>query len=148
MNNNIEKIEAEITQMKQDNLRQKNELEEMALNHERHIDSVISDIIQIIDSYEKAETKVKESGLIEDETAQKAIKRMLAPKRVALSVLTKHNVSLIDLDGKLMNENTCTVVDTEPDSEKEDGFVLSIEKNGYMRGDRLIRRAEVIVVRN
>ena len=86
--------------------------------------------------------------MLEDENAQKAVKRMLQPKKVALALLAKYDVSLIDLDGKLVDDNICTVVDTEPDPDKEDGFVISIEKNGYLRGDRLIRRAEVIVVRN
>ena len=73
---------------------------------------------------------------------------MLQPKKMALSVLAKYNVTRIDLDGKPMNADTCIVVDTEPDADKEEGTVLSIEKNGYQRGSRLIRRAEVIIVRN
>ena len=148
MNETIAAIEAEITRVKKDNLRQKNEMEEINLNHERQIDSLINDFIGVIDAFEKAETKVKELGLDEDENAQKVLKRMNQPKKIALSVLSKYNVSRIDLDGKMMDENLCTVVDTEPDSTKEDGFVLSIEKNGYVRGERLIRRAEVIIVRN
>lgn len=148
MNEIISKIEAEITKIKKENLQQKNEKEELSLNHERMIDALISDFVGVIDAYEKAESKIKEMGLSEDENVQKVIKRMSQPKKVALSVLSKHNVSRIDLDGKIMDENTCTVVDTEPDSEKEDGYVLSIEKDGYVRGDRLIRRAEVIIVRN
>lgn len=47
-----------------------------------------------------------------------------------------------------MNADICTVVDTELNAEKEDGTVLSIEKSGNLRGARLIRRAEVIIVRN
>ena len=148
MNETIAAIEAEITRVKKDNLRQKNEMEEINLNHERQIDSLINDFIGVIDAFEKAETKVKELGLDEDEKAQKVLKRMNQPKKIALSVLSKYNVSRIDLDGKMMDENLCTVVDTEPDPSKEDGFVLSIEKNGYVRGERLIRRAEVIIVRN
>ena len=73
---------------------------------------------------------------------------MLQPKKIALSILSKYNVSQIDLDGKVINEDLCTVVDTEPDPTKEDGLVISIEKNGYVRGDRLIRRAEVIIIKN
>ena len=73
---------------------------------------------------------------------------MLQPKKVALSILAKYNVNQIDLDGKQVNENLCTIVDTEPDSKKEEGLVVSIEKNGYTRGNRLIRRAEVVIVRN
>ena len=137
----------EITQLKQDYLKLRNKNEEDTLAYERQIDSLINEIIQIIDAYEKSENKVKESGLLEDENAQKAVKRMLQPKKVALALLAKYDVSQIDPDGKIVDDNICTVVDTEPDPDKEDGFVISIEKNGYLRGDRLIRRAEVIVVR-
>ena len=148
MNTKFSKIEEEITKIKKENLKQRNEIDELSLNNERQLDALINDVIQIIDAYEKAETKVKESGLYDDENVQKAVKRMLQPKKVALSMLSKYNVSQIDLDGKIVNDDICTVVDTEPDPDKEDGLVLSIEKNGYLRGDRLIRRAEVIVVRN
>ncbi len=148
MNTELSKIESEITKIKQENLKQKNDIEELALNHERQIDALINDFIQVIDAYEKAEMKIKEAGLADDENAAKAIKRMQQPKKVALSVLSKYNVNQIDLDGKMIDENLCTVVDTEPDSSKEDGMVVSIEKNGYVRGERLIRRAEVIIVRN
>lgn len=148
MNEQISAIETEITRLKQDNLKQKNTIEESSLDHERQIDALVSDVITIIDAFEKAEVKVKEMGLTEDENAQKAIKRMLQPKKMALSVLAKYNVTRIDLDGKPMNADTCIVVDTEPDADKEEGTVLSIEKNGYQRGNRLIRRAEVIIVRS
>ena len=109
----------EITQLKQDYLKLRNKNEEDTLAHERQIDSLINEIIQIIDAYEKSENKVKESGLLEDENAQKAVKRMLQPKKVALALLAKYDVSQIDLDGKLVNDNICTVVDTEPDPDKD-----------------------------
>lgn len=148
MKDKYSQIETEITEIKKANLQLKNDLEQKSLDNERRFDALINDIIQILDAYEKSETKVKEMGLMDDENVQKGIKRMLQPKKVALSILSKYNVAQIDLDGKLMDENVCTIVDTEPDSEKEDGLVLSVEKNGYVRGDRLVRRAEVIVVRN
>lgn len=144
----LSKLESEITEIKKENLKQKNDIEEIALNSERQIDALIFDLISIIDAFEKAGKKVNEIGLTADENAAKAIKRMLQPKKVALSILAKYNVNQIDLDGKQVNENLCTIVDTEPDSTKEDGLVVSIEKNGYTRGDRLIRRAEVVIVRN
>ena len=141
MNTKLAQIESEITKIKKENLKQRNDIEELTLAKERQIDTLISEVIHIIDAFEKAEAKVMEN-------AQKAVKRMLQPKKVALSILSKYNVTPIDLNGKMVDDNVCIVVETEPNSEKEDGFVLSIERNGYMRGDRLIRRAEVIVVRN
>lgn len=148
MNATILKLESEITEIKKENLKRKNDIEEIVLNNERQIDALIYDFISIIDAFEKAEIKVNEIGLTNDENAAKAIKRMLQPKKVVLSILAKYNVNQIDLDGKQVDENLCTIVDTEPDSTKEDGLVVSIEKNGYIRGNRLIRRAEVVVVRN
>lgn len=148
MNENFAKIEAEITQIKQENIRLKNSLEDASLEQERQIDALILEVIQVIDAYDKAETVVKDRGYNDDETAGKAIKRMLQPKKIALSILSKYNVSQIDLDGKIINEDLCSVVDAEPDSTKEDGLVVSVEKNGYVRGDRLIRRAEVIIIKN
>lgn len=148
MNEIFAKIEAEITQIKQENIRLKNNIEEVSLEHERKIDALILEIIQIVDAYDKAETVVKERGYYDDETAIKAIKRMLQPRKIVLAILSKYNVSQIEIEGKVIEEDLCTVVDTEPDSTKEDGLVISVEKAGYIRGERLIRRAEVIIVRN
>lgn len=148
MNDRISEIEAEVTQIKKENLQQKNEIEELSLNLERKIDSLLGDFIGVIDAYEKAEAKVKELDVDDGEKLQKAVKRMMQPKKVALSVLSKYNVSQIDLLGKTLDEDLCTVVETEPDTEKENDTVISIEKNGYIRGERLIRRAEVVIVRN
>lgn len=148
MNEIFAKIEAEITQIKQENIRLKNNIEEVSLEHERKIDALILEIIQIVDAYDKADTVVKERGYYDDETAIKAIKRMLQPRKIVLAILSKYNVSQIEIEGKVIEEDLCTVVDTEPDSTKEDGLVISVEKAGYIRGERLIRRAEVIIVRN
>lgn len=148
MNDIIFKIESEITQIKKENIKLKNDIEELTLNSERQIDALVLELIQVIDAYDKSELVVKEKGYTDDETAAKAIKRMAQPKKIALAVLSKYNVSQIDLDGKVIDENLCTVVDTEPDPTKEEGLVVSIEKNGYVRGDRLIRRAEVIIIKN
>ena len=148
MTDKLNAVLEEITQLKKENLQKQNSIEELSLNHERQIDALLNDFIGVIDAYEKAETKIKEMELPEDDSIQKVIKRLLQPKKAVLSVLSKHGVSKIDIICKSLNEDICTVVETEPDSEKENDIVLSIEKDGYMRGNRLIRRAEVVVVRN
>lgn len=84
MNENFAKIEAEITQIKQENIRLKNSLEDASLEQERQIDALILEVIQVIDAYEKAETVVKDRGYNDDETASKAVKRMLQPKKSPL----------------------------------------------------------------
>lgn len=141
-------IEAEITQIKKENLLKKNEIEEMSIDHERKIDTLLNEVISVVDAYEKAETKVSELGLSDDDKSQKAIKRMLQPKKVLMSILSKYDVAPIDILGKQLIADLCAVVETEPDNEKENDTVISVEKTGYVRGNRLIRRAEVIIVKN
>ena len=148
MTDELNVVWEEITRLKKENLQKQNDLEEQALNNERQIDALLNDFISVIDVYEKAETRIKDMELPEDDNTQRVIKRLLQPKRTALSVLSKNGVSQIDIVGKPLNEDLCTVVETEPDSEKDNDIVISIEKNGYIRGDRLIRRAEVVIVRN
>lgn len=148
MKEELLEIEAEITQIKKENLQKKNEIEEMSIDHERKIDTLLNEVISVVDAYEKAETKVSELGLSDDDKSQKAIKRMLQPKKVLMSILSKYDVSPIDILGKPLIEDLCTVVETEPDNEKENDTVISVEKTGYVRGNRLIRRAEVVIVRN
>ena len=144
MNEEYQKsIEEEITLIKRENLKLKNDMEEMIITNERKIDEMISEFIKVIDSFDKSE-----KGLDQEETSQKAIKRMLQPKKVAATILDKYDVHKIDILGKPINEDICTIVETEPDLEQEDGIVISIEKDGYTRGNRLIRRAEVVVIKN
>lgn len=59
-------------------------MEEMIITNERKIDEMISEFIKVIDSFDKSETVVKEKGLDQEETSQKAIKRMLQPKKLQL----------------------------------------------------------------
>lgn len=148
MTDELNVVLEEITRLKKENLLNQNNIEELSLNYERQIDALLNDFISVIDAYEKVETKIKEMDLPEDDNIQRVIKRLLQPKKTALSILSKNGVSQIDIVGKPLNEDICTVVETEPNNEKENDIVLSIEKNGYIRGERLIRRAEVIIVKN
>ena len=109
---------------------------------------MLNDFILVLDAYDKAENRIKSFELADDENITKIIKRMLLPKKIVLSLLSKYNVRRIEFEDETVDANLCTIIDTEPDPERENGALISIEKNGYMRGDHLIRRTEVIVVRN
>lgn len=41
----LSKLESEITEIKKENLKQKNDIEEIALNSERQIDALIFDLV-------------------------------------------------------------------------------------------------------
>lgn len=148
---NTEKIKPLIEEKMAESLNRivtlQNDKEQMEKNHEKELDSIFAEFLTVIDTFEKSEMIIKERGLDQDENASKAIKRLLNAKKKALSTLEKFNVKKIDLED-IVNDDLCTTVETEPDSNRRNGDIISVEKDGYTRNGHLIRRAEVVIVKN
>ena len=144
MENVIDKRLAEILQTV---LNQKNEIEDIKKKNADYIKEVFNDFITVLDSFEKAEKRIKERSLDEGESAEQAIKRLLTAKKKTLSVLYKYGVKPIEFENNMVDDN-CEIVETEPNQSKPDGYILSIEKPGYKIKGELLRYAEVITVRN
>lgn len=125
-----------------------NEKEQAEKNHEKELDDIFAEVLTVIDTFQKSEAIIKERGLDQEENASKAIKRLLNAKKKALSVLEKFNVKRIEFEAGMVDDNLCTTVETEPDSNRKNGEIISIEKDGYTRNGHLIRRAEVVIVKN
>lgn len=64
------------------------------------------------------------------------------------TMLEKHDVKKMSFDDGMSNDDLCSVTDTEPDPEKPNGFIISIEKDGFTRNGHTLRRAEVVIVKN
>lgn len=126
----------------------RNEKEQAEKNHEKALDEIFAELLTVIDTFRKSEAIIKERGLDQEENASKAIKRLLNAKKKALSVLEKFNVKRIDFELGMVDDDLCTTVETEPDSARNNGEIISIEKDGYTRNGHLIRRAEVVIVKN
>lgn len=125
-----------------------NEKEQAEKNHEKELDDIFAEVLAVIDTFQKSEAIIKERGLDQEENASKAIKRLLNAKKKALSVLEKFNVKRIEFEPGMVDDDLCTTVETEPDSTRKNGEIISIEKDGYTRNGHLIRRAEVVIVKN
>lgn len=125
-----------------------NEKEQAQKNHEKELDDIFAEVLTVIDTFQKSEAIIKERGLDQEENASKAIKRLLNAKKKALSVLEKFNVKRIEFETGMVDDDLCTTVETEPDSNRKNGEIISIEKDGYTRNGHLIRRAEVVIVKN
>lgn len=125
-----------------------NDKEQAEKNHEKELDDIFAEVLTVIDTFQKSEAIIKERALDQDDNASKAIKRLLNAKKKALSVLEKFNVKRIEFDSNMVDDDLCTTVETEPDSTRKNGEIISIEKDGYTRNGHLIRRAEVVIVKN
>ncbi len=126
----------------------KNEKEELLKRQEQKMDNVFCEFLTVIDTFERSEQIIKEKGYDQVDEANKSIKRLLNAKKKALAVLEKYSVKQITFENNHIIDDLCTTVGTEPDASLNNGDIISIEKAGYTRDGRVIRLAEVVIVKN
>lgn len=143
-----EELDIALTNLLKANQELKDENRNLIENHDATLNGIFSDFIAVIDAFENAERKTQEQGLTENEDVQRTLKKMMVAKKKALAIMDKHNVSVITFPNNIAMDEYCVIVDTEPDSSRPDNEIVSIEKNGYKRGDKVLRPAEVIVIKN
>lgn len=100
-----------------------------------------------MDAFDKADRRLEEQYL-ENEDVQKARRRFSTSKKKLLEILNKNNVNEIMFSDGIATLEDCQIEDTEPDMMKPNNTIISIEKAGYRRNGRLLRLAEVIIVKN
>lgn len=141
-------IKDKISELSVENLSLKNSKEELIKNNEKAIDEIFCEFLTVIDTFQRSEESIKERGWDTDENTQKAIKRLLNAKKKVQFVLEKYDVKPIVFEDNKAVDEWCVTNGTEPDSTKENGEIITIEKEGYKRKGHVIRPAEVIVVKN
>ena len=141
-------VEATIAELMKENVRHRNDIEQTKLDFDRRFDEIGADLIQILDAFEKAEERIRDRGLDQEESSQKAIKQLLLAKRKTEAIMDKYKIKKIVFPEGMADDNLCVIVNTSPDSNRKEGEIVAIEKEGYLREGRLIRRAEVEIVKN
>jgi len=105
-------------------------------------------IIIIIEALEKLKKAVSKKELKKTAKGKKILNRYKKTRKSLEYLVMQLDISKITFPDNQLIESFCKVVGTEPDASKPDNTILTIVKNGYIRGDELIREAEVIVVKN
>jgi molecular chaperone GrpE (heat shock protein) len=106
------------------------------------------EIIEVIDTYEKAEDIIIERGLDKSENGLKIIERYRTVHKKLINLLIKKGVTEIEFPDNRLIIGFCKIVETEPDNTKPDDTIVSVLRKGYHRGKELIREAELIIVKN
>jgi len=106
------------------------------------------DLIALIDSFENIFNHLdnKEDEL--NKSSRKAIKSCRAVYRKTLRILEDKDIVVIQFADNTAQPGLCKVIATQSDPEKKDGTIVEIIKNGYQKGERIIRPAEVITIAN
>ena len=140
-------IENKIQDFQRMILEQRRKIENLENEKEKELDSIFKDLLTVIDAFDKADQRLTEQ-YPENEDVLKARKRFATSKKKLLEILNKNKVNEIQFSDGIATLEDCQVEDTEPDSTKPNNTIVSIEKAGYRRNGRLLRLAEVIVIKN
>ena len=148
MNKNLDKL----TDLHKKNLIEivdlKNKLESSIQEGHDLFLNIVLDIIDVIDTFEKAEEVILDKGLGKAEGGSKIMERYKSVNKKLNNILHKHGITKIEFPENRLIVGFCKVVDTEPDPAYPNDTIISIVRNGYHRGKELIRESEVIIVKN
>lgn len=126
----------------------KNQVEQK--ENEKHdlLKDISLNIIDIIDSFERIEESIIEKEYNKIDEVNKTTSRYRTIQKKLLSLLQKHGVTKIEFPDNRLIVGLCEVVETEADSNRKNDEIISVIRNGYIRGKELIRPAQIIVVKN
>ena len=126
----------------------KNEVERK--ENEKHdlLKDISLNIIDIIDSFERIEESIIEKEYHKIDEVSKTVSRYKTIQKKLLGLLQKYGVTRIEFPDNRLIVGLCEVVETEADSNRKNDDIISIIRNGYIRGKELIRPAQIIVVKN
>lgn len=141
-------IREEIKRLYDDNIRLNDWISSQEQASDNQVGEICKNFLQVLESFEWAEATIHERGLDQSKISTSAIARMLTAKQKLLEVLESYGVHKVEFPGGVFDAAKGKVVGTVADSEKEDGTVVRIERDGFCRKDKLLRMADVIVVKN
>jgi molecular chaperone GrpE len=124
-----------------DNYRKRTDRERRELA-DRTVESLLLDLVGIVDDFERAISADAGGGSVE--AYRQGVE--LIHRRV-LELLGRRGVTPVDAVGADFNPNLHQAVTTEPAGDRRDGEVIEQFRRGYMIGDRLLRPAMVKVAR-
>jgi molecular chaperone GrpE (heat shock protein) len=143
----FEQLEQILTRELTESLELKNKIREKDLEKQDLMKDFFLGVIKVIDSFESKEENLTEK-YVNEEIASKVIQSYSSIKKQLLNLLNKYGVTLLEFSENRLIVGYSKVVDTEPDQSKKNDTIVSIVKNGYIRGSELIREAEIIIVKN
>jgi molecular chaperone GrpE (heat shock protein) len=125
-----------------------NRIEQKETEKNDRLKEMASGIIDIIDSFERLEEEIGEKGRNMSKDVSKIMKRYYTIHTKLLYLLQKQQITKIEFPDNCLITGVCEVVDTKPDSTRENDEIVSVVRNGYVKGKELIRAAQIIVVKN
>lgn len=130
-----------------DNIKLNNWISTQEKVSDDRVGDICKDFLQVLEQFEWAEATIHERGLDQSKISTGAITRMLTAKQKLLDVLESYGVKTVSFPDGMVTAKA-NVVETVADPEKRDGQVVEVRKDGFYRKDKLLRPADVVIVKN
>jgi molecular chaperone GrpE (heat shock protein) len=109
-------------------------------------EALLLELIGALDAFENLFKHLQDKEPELDKPVRRALRSFRAIQRKLLRTLEHRGVERIDLtDGKAVI-GLCKVIETRDIPGREAGEILAMVREGYRRGERILRPAEVITV--
>jgi len=148
MNDSIKELQKIITLNLQSANNLKNEVEKKVNEKHDQLIEITKGIIETLDTFDKVDEWLIEKVLDKNEDSVKTKNRYNSVKIKLLNLLQKYGITKIEFPDNRVIVGLCEVVETEADSNRKNDEIISVVRGGYIRGNELIRAAQIIVVKN
>ncbi|WP_247233757.1 nucleotide exchange factor GrpE [Telluribacter sp. SYSU D00476] len=152
MKDDIELLKSQLSRIFVENLQSnnylKNEIEHKENEKRDLLKEMSLNIIDIIDSFENIEEWIVENEYNKIDEVKRTTSRYKTIHKRLLGLLQYHGITKIEFPDKRLIVGFCEVVETETDMNRKNDEIISVIRNGYIRGKELIRPAQIIVVKN
>ena len=123
-------------------------LTEEKRQYEVKTENLLIRIIEVLDSFEQLFQNIGDRQNSIDQQTKIWIGNFRTLYRLLKSIITEQGVVELELIDWSFDPHSQRVVETVNDSEKPDGTIVKQTLKGYLWNDRLLRKTEVVVVRN
>ena len=144
----MEELEKLITANLQLSNSLKNNIEKKEIEKHDQLKGISLGIIDTLDSFERVEEGLIEKDFDKNAEGNKIMSKYKTIQKKLLMILQKNGISRIEFSENKHIVGLCEVVETESDITRKNDEIISVVRNGYIRGKELIRAAQVIVVKN
>jgi molecular chaperone GrpE (heat shock protein) len=126
----------------------KNEVERKEIEKHDLLKDISLNIIDILDSFERIEESILEKEYNKIEEVNKTMNRYKTIQKKLLALLQKNGITKIEFPDQRLIVGLCEVLETETDNSRKNDEIVSVIRNGYIRGKEVIRPAQIIVIKN
>jgi molecular chaperone GrpE (heat shock protein) len=109
-------------------------------------DGLFLELASVLDSFENVFSNLEDREESFDKSAKRAMKSFRAIYRQLQRIMDENGVERLEFPDGKAQIGLCKVVDIQPMLGAEEGTIISVVRNGYRRGGRVLRPAEVITV--